>query len=43
MDLEKGEEDTKEVDQISDTKIPNMTKKVSFKPNPVTDYKLENM
>ncbi|KAG7596001.1 Armadillo-type fold [Arabidopsis suecica] len=43
MDLEKGQEDTKEVDQISDTKIPNMTKKVSFKPNPVTDYKLENM
>lgn len=35
MDLEKDQEDTKE--------IPNMSKKVSFKPNPVTDYKLENM
>uniref|UniRef100_A0A1J3IRD4 Protein EFR3-like protein n=1 Tax=Noccaea caerulescens TaxID=107243 RepID=A0A1J3IRD4_NOCCA len=43
MDLEKGQEDTKEVGQNSETKIPNMSKKVSFKPNPVTDYKLENM
>ncbi|XP_018492105.1 protein SEMI-ROLLED LEAF 2 [Raphanus sativus] len=31
MDLEKGQEDT------------NMSEKVSFKPNPVTDFKLENM
>ncbi|CAH8312949.1 unnamed protein product [Eruca vesicaria subsp. sativa] len=31
MDLEKGQEDT------------NMSKMVSFKSNPVTDYKLENM
>ncbi|CAA7026470.1 unnamed protein product [Microthlaspi erraticum] len=43
MDLEKGQEDTKEVGQNSETEIPNMSKKVSFKPNPVTDYKLENM
>lgn len=43
MDLEKGQEDTKEVGQNSETKIPNMSKKVSFRPNPVTDYKLENM
>ncbi|XP_010457707.1 PREDICTED: uncharacterized protein LOC104763859 [Camelina sativa] len=43
MDLEKGQEDIKEVGQISETKIPNLSKTVSFKPNPVTDYKLENM
>ncbi|ESQ36322.1 hypothetical protein EUTSA_v10006704mg [Eutrema salsugineum] len=44
MDLEKGQEDINEVGQNSETKIPNiMSKKVSFKPNPVTDYKLDNM
>ncbi|EOA36798.1 hypothetical protein CARUB_v10008206mg [Capsella rubella] len=43
MDLEKGQEDSKEVGQISETKIPNLSTKVSFKPNLVTDYKLENM
>ncbi|KAL0884507.1 hypothetical protein Bca101_008488 [Brassica carinata] len=39
MDLEKSQEDS----EISETKTPNMGKKVSFKHNPVTDYKLENM
>ncbi|VVA90142.1 unnamed protein product [Arabis nemorensis] len=43
MDLEKGQEDTNEVGQNSETKTPNVSKKVSFKPNPVTDYKLDNM
>ncbi|KAL0697355.1 hypothetical protein Bca4012_053477 [Brassica carinata] len=43
MDLEKGQEDTNENGEISETKVPSMRKKVSFKPNPVTDYNLENM
>ncbi|KAL1202154.1 Protein SEMI-ROLLED LEAF 2 [Cardamine amara subsp. amara] len=43
MDLEKGQEDTKEGGQNLETKTASMSKKVSFKPNPVTDYKLENM
>lgn len=43
MDLEKGQEDNEEVGKNSETKISSMSKRVSFKPNPVTDYKLENM
>ncbi|KAF8086325.1 hypothetical protein N665_0629s0035 [Sinapis alba] len=43
MDLEKCQEDTKELGEISETKVPNMSTKVSFKLNPVTDYNLENM
>lgn len=38
MDLEKGQEDTKEDGQNSETKTANMSKNVF-----VTDYKLENM
>ncbi|CAN8311400.1 unnamed protein product [Cochlearia groenlandica] len=43
MDMEKGQEDTNEFGHNSEAKTPSMSKKVSFKPNPVTDYKLENM
>ncbi|KAF8103997.1 hypothetical protein N665_0181s0019 [Sinapis alba] len=38
MDLEKSQEDN-----TNEVNTPNMSKKVSFKHNPATDYKLENM
>ncbi|CAH8354406.1 unnamed protein product [Eruca vesicaria subsp. sativa] len=43
MDLEKGQEDTNEVGEISETNVRNMSAKASFKLNPVTDYNLANM
>ena len=41
MDLEKGQEDTNEAGENSETKVPNMSKWVSFKRNPVTEENID--
>ncbi|KAF8057208.1 hypothetical protein N665_1263s0006 [Sinapis alba] len=44
MDLEKGKEDTNEAGENSETKIPSMSKWVSFKRNnPVTEENMDNL